>query len=185
VIACNDPAGFPRSPLSLWTDPEDRRTAYVHFSSEGGSSYFNSEVFRTRDGGATWTKLGGLRLPGLLAVAPGDSRILYVVDSGFQTLRLLRSRDGGDHWTVVSRSFTASQNSSYASLVVDAADPDTLYVAANPLQISRDGGATFQALSTPFELGKKAAGPLWTDRAHPRLLYADALDGGLFVGRFE
>ena len=107
------------------------------------------------------------------------------MDGGFPIARLLRSRDGGDHWTVVSRSFTAGQGSSYASLAVDAADPDTLYVAASPLQISHDGGATFQALYTPFDPGKTAAGPLWTDRAHPGFLYADALDGGLFVGRFE
>jgi hypothetical protein len=28
-------------------------------------------------------------------------------------------------------------------------------------------------------------GPLWTDRGRPGFLYADAIDGGLFVGRFE
>ncbi len=181
VIACDDPAGFPRSPVSLWADPEDHRTVYVQFASEG-DFYSNFEVFRTRDGGVTWTKLGGLRLPFLLAVAPTDSRVLYVADASPESLRLLRSRDGGDHWTVVSRS---SRSFAAASLAVDAADPDTLYVAANPLQISHDGGATFQAISTPFELGKTAAGMLWTDRAHPGLVYVNAADGGLFVGRFE
>ena len=78
--------------------------------------------------------------------------------------------DGGDHWTTVSRNLTAGQTGLYASMAVDASDPDTLYVAANPLQISRDGGATFRSRTTPFELGKTAAGPLWTDRARPGLL---------------
>jgi photosystem II stability/assembly factor-like uncharacterized protein len=184
VIACNDAAGHRRNPLSLWVDPRDPAVAYVHFLVEGGSD-FSFELFRSRDGGATWTKPAGLRLPVLLAVAPGDSRVLYVVDNGFQPRRLLRSRDGGDRWTVVSRNFTADQNGSFSAMVVDATDADTLYVAANPLKISRDGGATFRAVNAPFQLGKKAAGPLWTDRNRPGLLFAGAVDGGLFVGRFE
>jgi photosystem II stability/assembly factor-like uncharacterized protein len=186
VIACNGDHGSPRYPLSLWSDPRDPRAVYVHFVIFGsGSVDSRYEIFRSRDGGATWTKPAALKLPYLFAVAPGDSRILYAVDGGFQPHRLLRSLDGGDHWTVVSRSFTADQHGLYAAMAVDAADPDTLYLAAKPLQVSHDGGATFRAVNAPFELGKTAAGPLWTDRARPGLLYADAIDGGLFVGRFQ
>jgi hypothetical protein len=70
-------------------------------------------------------------------------------------------------------------------MVVGAADPNTLYIAANPLLISHDGGATFKEVDTPFEIGKRGANRLWTDRNHPGLVYATAALGGLYVGRFE
>lgn len=184
VIACNDPAGYFRTPLSLWVDPRDSRTVYVHFSVSGGTHYFNFEVFRSSDGGVTWTQPPALRFPTFFAVAPGDFRVLYAVDD-FATLRLLRSVDGGDHWKVVNRHLPSNLSFFYGFMAVDAADPYTLYISANPLLVSHDGGATFQADDTPFEFGKRGAGPLWTDRTRPGLVYVSSSIGGLFERRFE
>jgi photosystem II stability/assembly factor-like uncharacterized protein len=186
VLPCNDVAGYPRTPLSLWVDPRDTRNVYVHFAVSGGTHYFNFEVFRSRDGGVTWTKPRALGFPELFAVAPGDFRVLYAVDESAQGLRLLRSVDGGDSWKVVNRNLPS--NVSYffgSSMAVDAADSYTLYIAANPLLISRDGGASFKPAGTPFEAGKLGAIRLWTDLTHPGLVYAAAGVGGLFEGRFE
>jgi len=73
----------------------------------------------------------------------------------------------------------------FGSMAVDAADPDTLYIAANPLVVSHDGGASFEAITTPLEAGKLGVVRLWTDLARPGRVYAAAGSGGLFCGRFE
>jgi hypothetical protein len=70
-------------------------------------------------------------------------------------------------------------------MVVSSADPNTLYLATNPIKVSHDGGATFQPMTAPFEVGKRAASQLWTDLTRPGILYAGAYDGGLFAGRLE
>ena len=180
VVPCDTPDGEgSRVPKSLWIDPRTPSTAYVHFYVQGTSHPRGQEAFRTQDGGATWTRLA-LTSPNYLAVAPSDSRILYAVDEGV----LLRSADGGGSWKAVNRNIPWGENL-YGDMAVAAADPNTLYVAANPLLISRDGGATFTEVDTPFAIGKRGAGQLWTDRNHPGLVYATASLGGLYVGRFE
>jgi photosystem II stability/assembly factor-like uncharacterized protein len=186
VLPCNDVGGYPRTPLSLWVDPRDARNVYVHFAVSGGTHYFNFEVFKSRDGGITWTQPRALRFPTLFAVAPGDFRVLYAVDEPLQGgLRLLRSVDGGGSWKVVNRSLPVDVSYFYGSMVVDAADPNTLYIAANPLVVSHDGGASFEVITTPFEAGKLGAGRLWTDLTRPGRVYAAAASGGLFEGHFE
>jgi photosystem II stability/assembly factor-like uncharacterized protein len=180
VVPCDTPDGEgSRVPKSLWIDPRTPSTAYVHFYVQGTSHPRGQEAFRSQDGGATWTRLA-LTSPTYLAVAPSDSRILYAVDAGV----LLRSADGGGSWKAVNRNIPWGENP-YGSMAVEAADPNTLYIAANPLLISHDGGATFKEVDTPFEIGKRGANRLWTDRNHPGLVYATASLGGLYVGRFE
>jgi len=70
-------------------------------------------------------------------------------------------------------------------MAVSAADPDTLYAPADPLLISRDGGATFTPADHPFQTGNRRAALLWTDRNHPGLVWAESGLGGLYLGRFE
>jgi photosystem II stability/assembly factor-like uncharacterized protein len=185
VIVCQNEDGYFRSPVSLWVDPRDSRNVYAHLFVSGGTHYYAFEVFRSRDGGVTWTKARALSFPTLFAVAPSDFRILYAVDEPFQGLRLLRSVDGGGSWRVVNRSLPPNVNYFYGSMAVDAADLYTLYIASNPLLISHDGGASFQSINTPFEVGKSGASRLWTDLTHPGRIYAAASSGGLFEGHFE
>ena len=185
VLPCNDVAGYPRTPLSLWVDPRNSRNVYVHFAVTGGTHYYNFEVFRSRDGGATWTKPRALSFPTLFAVAPVDFRVLYAVDESLHGVRMLRSVDGGESWKVVNRSLPVNVSYFFGSMAVGAADPNTLYIAANPLVVSHDSGASFKAINIPFEAGKLGAYQLWTDRARPGSVFATGESGGLFVGRFE
>ncbi len=180
VIPCGTPDGEgTRVPKSLWADPRTPSLAYVHFYVQGTSHPRGQEAFRTQDGGATWTRLA-LVSPTYFAVAPGDSRILYAVDEG----TLLRSADGGASWNAVNRDVPWGINL-YGDMAVSAADPNTLYVADNPLLISRDGGATFTPINRPFQIGKRGASRLWTDRDHPGQIWAESGLGGLYLGRFE
>ncbi len=167
-----------RVPVAVVADPKTPGTAYAEFEVEGDTHPHRTEVFRTRDGGATWTLLA-LEYPIRFAVAPSDSRILYAVDEPAYR-SLLRSVDGGGNWEVVNRDLPPL----WGALVVHPADPNTLYLVSDSLQISRDGGATFESVDAPMEPWERTAW-LWTDPAHPGILYGTASRGGLFVGRFE
>jgi hypothetical protein len=65
--------------------------------------------------------------------------------------------------------------------------PNTIYVATFQKGVlrSRDGGATLTPIDGPFEGSRRVSELLVTARNQPGILYAAALDGGLFFGRFE
>ncbi len=174
-----------RTLLSLWTDPRDPRTAYVHFSLLGGTHDSFFQAFRSRDGGATWTQLPLPGGPTAFAVAPSDSRVLYAVESS-PVYRLVRSVDGGSTWKVVEPRLPADASIGSSALAVDAADPFLLFLgASNGLLFSRDGGRTLNLDPAPLETGKSGIAQLWTDRNHPRLVWAGGSFGGLYVAFFE
>jgi photosystem II stability/assembly factor-like uncharacterized protein len=115
-----------------------------------------SGLFKTADGGETWTEL--TRAPGLpagvigkigVAVSPTTpSRIwasVEAIDGG-----LFRSDDGGTTWAKISSDFELRRRPWYYShLVADPKDPDTVYYLGIPFLKSGDGGKTFQRIPTP------------------------------------
>jgi photosystem II stability/assembly factor-like uncharacterized protein len=165
----------------LRVDPQNTQTIYAYASVSNGSSHFGHAVYRSRDGGLTWKALP-LTLSSF-AVAPSKYSILYAIDS--HQGRLLRSADGGDHWSVAGP-LPEGIDTLFSPMAVDAADPDTVYLGGfSILQVSHDGGATFTPVDAPYEAEKRGASRLWTDRNRPGRLYAMPATGGLFEGRFE
>jgi photosystem II stability/assembly factor-like uncharacterized protein len=169
------------STVELWVDPRNSRNLYALMLATNGTSSFGQFLARSNDGGATWKTLKGS--PSLAAVAPSDFRTLYIVDN--RTAQILRSRDGGESWQVVHA--RSPYPDFYGALAVDATDPNTIYIATFQQGVlrSRDGGATLKPIGGPFEGSKRAAKLLVTARNQPGILYAAALHGGLFFGRFK
>ncbi|MEM7786600.1 MAG: glycosyl hydrolase [Bacteroidota bacterium] len=133
---------------SIW---RVRRTPYSFSSGGEGSS-----IWRSTDGGDTWTDISASEgLPsgtwGIsdVAIAPSDPEVVYALveneDGG-----LFRSDDAGETWRRVSADRNLRQRAWYFTrLGVDPADPDKVWVLNVQLWVSTDGGRTFDDVPTP------------------------------------
>ncbi|HEY4592604.1 MAG TPA: hypothetical protein VIJ61_09365, partial [Thermoanaerobaculia bacterium] len=110
-----------------------------------------SGVYKSTDGGKTWTHLTGNGLPDGplgrigLAVAPGSrgARVYATINANGPGSGLYRSDDGGANWRQVNK--TASLASDYFAMpAVDPKNQDTVYVMGQSIRRSTDGGATFE-----------------------------------------
>ncbi len=106
-------------------------------------------LFKSIDGGLTWTKQEGHGLPdGLegrvgVAIAPSDSQRIYALIQSKEGI-LWRSTDGGTTWALVSSDTEANQRPFYYThLYVDPTNPDHLFSVSVDLAESKDGGKTW------------------------------------------
>lgn len=181
---CGDLALDPRNPDKLFAAMwEHRRWPWLFKSGGPGSG-----LHRTLDGGATWTKLGeddGLPAGELgrigLAIAPSDPRVVYALTEAQKNV-LLRSDDGGFKFRVVNdKENIAPRPFYFCDVRVDPADANRLYSLHVTVDVSNDGGRTFEGLA-----GWDAAHPdhhaLWIDPTDPmRLLLGN--DGGVSISQ--
>jgi len=139
-------------------------------------------VYRSRDGGDTWTKLGG-GLPGVLvgkadlAVSANDPNRLYVLIEAEPGGGLYRSDDRGasfrrvsDHRPLLDRPFY------YTNVDADPTDADVVYVNSTRFWKSVDGGASWKRLSTPHGDNHD----MWINPDDPDI-YIQSNDGGANV----
>jgi len=151
-----DVAMDPRNPEVLYAASyERRRTPYMLESGGPGS-----ELWKTTDGGKTWTEIVGNGFPtGVkgrigLAVAPSAPDLLYALVEAARpsTTRtyvpeyhapysgLYRSPDAGRSWVKVNdyndRPFY------YSQVRVDPKNSERVYFSSTPYQVSEDGGKT-------------------------------------------
>ncbi len=110
-------------------------------------------LYKSTDGGATWTKLTGHGLPdGIMgrigvAVAPSDGNRVYAVIESKAGV-LWRSDDGGANWTMVSNDSLVDARFFYFSHVeVDPKNPNRVYAISFQVMLSTDGGKTFKAIT--------------------------------------
>ena len=137
-------------------------------------------LYRSGDGGRTWTRLTGHGLPaGItgrigLAVAPSDPNRVYALIEAAHGI-LWRSDDAGATWTLVSSNTLVDQRPFYFSHIeVDPSNPDHVITASTALAESTDGGRTFKAIARDVHGDYHA---IWIAPSDPKRIIVGA-DGG-------
>src|SRR5581483_6386903 len=102
----------------------------VYAPSEGQGS----GLFRSRDGGKTWSQLLGHGLPegkwgrAGVTVSPEGQRVYVLIDAAKES-GLYRSDDGGDTWTLANSDSRLTGRAWYFSCpTIDPNDPDVVYI---------------------------------------------------------
>lgn len=149
-----------------------------------------SGLFKSTDGGVTWTKLRGNGLPTkvvgkhALAIAPSNpNRVYALIETGdgipwegdeTDVGQLWRSENAGDSWTLVSRDRNAMGRAHYYSRMAVAPDnPDEAYFLTASYSRTIDGGATLMTLggrgggSSQFMAPGGDHHDIWIDPTNP------------------
>lgn len=175
--------------IDLVLDPLNPRTLYASLWEAGRTPYSltsggpGSGLFKSTDGGDTWTELTRKRgLPGgvigkigVAASAARPDRVWAIVEA--QSGGVFRSEDGGESWSNVNEDRSLRQRAWYYSRIyADPQSPDTVYVLNTGLYRSVDGGGTYTSLQPPHGDNHD----LWIDPLDPQRMI-NSNDGGANV----
>ena len=139
-----------------------------------------SGLYRSTDGGSTWTQVQGNGFPtgnlGRIGIAVSDSSRVYALVEADRA-GLYRSDDGGDKWELVNTDERFHQRAWYFTHVFpDPKNPDAVYILNTGMFRSSDAGKTFTLLPAPH--GDHHG--LWIDPINPaRMINGD--DGGATI----
>ncbi len=177
--------------IDLVMDPTNPRILYagtweVFINTWGlNSGGPGSGVFKSTDGGDTWTRLWG-GLPGgedhhvgkiAVGVAQSDPNVVYALiedaSPGFY-----RSTNSGDTWTLMSQNHTMLERAPYYTRFAIAPDNENqIYFLSVRFSMSVDGGAT---LSERPPRGGGDNHDMWIDPTNPNRMMV-AHDGGASI----
>jgi photosystem II stability/assembly factor-like uncharacterized protein len=145
----------------LRMDPTNPRILYAGMWHHGRKPWFvmsggaEGGIFKTTDGGDTWTKLeGGLpEVVGKIGVdvsASNPRRVYAIIEAEPEKGGLWRSDDGGETWKLIDgHRVLHSRAWYYIHIAADPVDQDTVYVLNVPLMKSIDAGKTWVKIDTP------------------------------------
>jgi photosystem II stability/assembly factor-like uncharacterized protein len=143
-----------------------------------------SALWRSRDGGRTWSKVGGEGWPagpmGRIGTAAahvgGATRLYATVTKGGGGGGFYRSDDDGAHWQKLADTSWVT-NWYMSRITVSPVNPDVVYTVGQSLHESRDGGRTWTVFrGAP---GGDDFHYLWIDPKDPQRMIATADQGAI------
>ncbi len=146
-------------------------------------------VYRSEDGGSTWTKLAG-GLPGtgddeggligkigLATSTAAPDRVWAMIEAPDPKAGLYRSDDRGESWTLVNDAYgPRSRPWYYMHIHAHPSDPNIIWALNSGLFRSRDAGETFQRVAMPHSDHHD----MWINPVDPRIIL-EGNDGGVTV----
>lgn len=177
--------------VSLQLPARGTRVAYAHDGVRAYAATEDGRFYRSDSCGiAGWAEAAtGTNKPptgyiSCITVDPDEPDVVYITYTN-RNPHVLRSTDGGQHWTSVSGTVTASSlpDMPASALVVDPENDDVLYVATDiGVFRSNDGGATWYFYNDSIgeqDLPKVLVTALAHRRSEDRL-FASTLGRGLY-----
>ena len=141
-----------------------------------------SGIYKSTDGGNSWTHLDGHGLPQEvlgrigIAVSANPERVFALVEAK-EKGGMYRSDDSGANWTLINGDHNLSQRPWYFShIFADPKNPDVVYSLAYRMLRSIDAGRTFTTMEAPH--GDHHA--LWIDPNNPNRMI-NGNDGGATI----
>ncbi len=186
---CTDLAIDPNNPDTMFACMWDfRRKGWEYRSGgDGPDKPSASGLFRSNDGGNTWTEVAPETNKGFpkkpygrlaVAVAPSNAKRVYcVVESPHSALFV--SDDGGVTWEERDKSSWMVWRPFYfANLIVDPKNPDRLFKTDGALIMSEDAGKSF-AVVGGFQDAHGDVHDVWIDPTNPKTVFSGD-DGGMW-----
>ncbi len=176
----------PRNPDVIWASSYQRVRGPYSLTSGGPGS----ALWKSTDGGETWTEVTGGGLPESpkgrieIAISPSQPDVMYLqveadtVKGAGQTRRpsgLYRSADGGRTWEY--RNPENVRPFYYSQVRVHPTDPDRVWWSSTPVKYSRDGGRTAGNATVGLHVDHHA---MWIDPMDPERVIVGN-DGGLGI----
>ncbi len=139
-------------------------------------------IYKSTDGGSTWSKLGNGLPNGLvgkanIAVSRANPSRVYVLIEAKPGMGLYRSEDAGASFTMVSNNPQLSTRSFYyTTIAADPSNADVVYAGAEGYFKSVDGGRSWRAFPTPHGDNHD----IWINASNSDIMI-QANDGGVNV----
>ena len=181
---------------TLALDPNNSQVLYVGTGENVSGRHvgYGDGVYRTRDGGGTWEKLGleTSEHIGRILIDPRDSNVIFVAAEGplwssGGERGLYKSTDAGATWKLVLE-IGDGQSTGVTDVEFDPHNPDVLYAAAyqrrrkiwahlaggpeSGIHKSTDGGETWRRLETGLPKGDQGKIGLAVSPVDPAVVYA-------------
>lgn len=187
-------------------DPSNKNVIWVGTGENDGGRHigFGDGVYRSADGGKTWTNMGLNKSEHIseIIVHPNDPNTIWAASQGplwssGGERGVFKSTDGGKTW---KNTLSAGIWTGVTDMIIDPRNPNRLYAAtwqrqrtvaayigAGPesgLHMSDDGGETWTKLTTGLPKGNLGKTGMTISPQNPDILYAaielDQREGGLW-----